>query len=92
MDGLFLITTVGLTLALLAALFVIRRTSEALDRTARGQVPSAAAPEASFRSDLDPLLPVGVVRIDGDHRIVAANDRAATLLDVKGGLTGRSVM
>jgi two-component system phosphate regulon sensor histidine kinase PhoR len=112
MDGLFLITTIGLTLALLAALFVIRRQAAALDRSpappdpaqapAAAQPPPAAeAPAAALAaapasvplpSGLDPLLPVGVLRIDGEHRITEANDRARELLAVRGPLRDRSLM
>jgi two-component system phosphate regulon sensor histidine kinase PhoR len=92
MDALFLITTAGLALALLAALLVIRRQADALARTPPAEDRVPAMPAASPPADLDPLLPVGVVRVDGDHRIAAANERAAALLDATGPLAGRSVM
>lgn len=42
---------------------------------------------------IDDLLPVGVLRVDADRRIVSANARAHAILDVAPGrLPGRSVM
>jgi two-component system, OmpR family, phosphate regulon sensor histidine kinase PhoR len=52
--------------------------------------PSAITP--SQATSVDELLPVGVLRIGGDHRITAANDRAAFLLGSSVRLPGRSVM
>ena len=113
MEGLLWIAVVGLALALGAALLVIRRRADELDRLAG---PSAAnrepattptpAPSPASAADAGPdsstaplgrpeddLLPVGVLSVGPDHRIIAANPRAATLLGSgTASLAGRSVM
>jgi two-component system, OmpR family, phosphate regulon sensor histidine kinase PhoR len=134
MEGLLWIAVVGLALALAAALLVMRRRSDELDRLARLVAASATATEPSAAGArtpaLDPgspamrtgppatttapattppnappepgppperaedeLLPVGVLHVGTDHRITAANPRAAVLLGSgTGTLAGRSVM
>ena len=100
MEGILLIAVIGLGLALAAALVALRRRAEELDRlVAAAQPPSGAAPSpADWPSalPLDPpaedLLPVGVLRIDGSHRIAAATERAQLVLQAAGPLAGRSLM
>jgi two-component system phosphate regulon sensor histidine kinase PhoR len=92
-DALFLITAAGLAIALFAALVVIRRQAEALDRTRTDAEEAAVATRArGVADDVDALLPVGVMRIGGDHRIASANDVARDLLDAASPVVGRSVM
>jgi len=109
MEALLWIAVIGLALALGAALLVIRRRNDELDRFVEASamagvtVPAdpattaTAATTATFDPGavMDPaleLLPVGVLRVGGDHRITAANERAHTLLGTSGNLTGRSIM
>jgi signal transduction histidine kinase len=111
MQGLLVIAVVGLALALGAALIVMRRRADELDRLARhavgggpASVPpvspvtpavevSVSVPPASAARSADDLLPVGLLRIDGAHRVVTANARAHVLLGVPAGrLPGRSLM
>jgi signal transduction histidine kinase len=54
--------------------------------------PEAPGTQPNQATSVDELLPVGVIRIDGSHRITAANDRAAVLLGSSARLPGRSVM
>ncbi len=99
MEGMLLFAVVVLALALAAALVALRRRAAELDRAvdAAGQrepqpasgVPAAILPLAH---PADELLPVGVLRIDAGHRIVAANERAVALVGSTGPLAGRSVM
>ncbi len=100
MEGLSWIAVIGLAVALGAALLVIRRRTDELDRiveaaTAEAAVAPAAAagtdPGAMSQRDIG-LLPVGVLHVGTDHRISAANERAHALLGVSGRLPGRSVM
>jgi two-component system phosphate regulon sensor histidine kinase PhoR len=105
MEGLPWIAVIGLAVALGAALLVIRRRTDELDRVveASTSTPSAATgpaastigaatgAEATLAPVLD-LVPVGVVHVGDNHRITAANERAHTLLGVSGRLPGRSVM
>jgi two-component system, OmpR family, phosphate regulon sensor histidine kinase PhoR len=103
MEGLPWIAVFGLAVALGAALLVIRRRTDELDRVVEASVlNSPAAPSFVGNapgSDLDApptaaldLLPVGVLHIGADHRITAANESAHILLGVSGRLPGRSVM
>jgi two-component system phosphate regulon sensor histidine kinase PhoR len=93
MDALFLLTVAGLAVALLAALVVIRRQALALDEARSAAADARAAPaRLAVAEDVDALLPVGVLRIEGDHRIAAANERARVLLDAAAPVVGRSVM
>jgi two-component system, OmpR family, phosphate regulon sensor histidine kinase PhoR len=101
MEGLSWIAVIGLAVALGAALLVIRRRTDELDRVVEASTPTAsavaapAAPGADPEQSRDPsldLLPVGVLRVGADHRVTAANDRAHALLGVSGRLPGRSVM
>ena len=103
MEGLSWIAAIGLAVALGAALLVIRRRTDELDRVVGAATAEAAAapaaaattpgtdPGAMARPDVD-LLPVGVLHVGADHRITAANERAHALLGVSGRLPGRSVM
>ena len=103
MEGLSWIAVIGLAVALGAALLVIRRRTDELDRIVEAATAEAAAapaaaattpgtdPGAMARPDVD-LLPVGVLHVGADHRITAANERAHALLGVSGRLPGRSVM
>ncbi len=115
MEGLLWISVIGLAIALGAALLVMRRRADELDRLeamAAGRRPDkpaagpagapeaptagaapAPAPDAARTTHTDELLPVGVLHVGADHRITAANPRAAALLGAAGpGLAGRSVM
>ncbi len=101
MEGLLVIAVVGLAIALAAALLVMRRRANELDSLATSRAaleplrPVVSEPAAmpSAGTEVCDILPVGVLRIDGDHRIVTANPRAHELLGVAPGiLPGRSVM
>jgi PAS domain-containing protein len=100
MDGVAAITIGGLALALLAAVWVIRRRTDELDelryamRRRDVETPAPAGrPQAASASPVEDLLPLGVIRLDADRRIEHANARAHTLLGVAPGrLPGRSVM
>jgi two-component system phosphate regulon sensor histidine kinase PhoR len=103
MEGLPWIAVIGLAVALGAALLVIRRRTDELDRVVEASTPTASAAPASVvtvagaDSGIPPdaaldLLPVGVLHVGSDHRITAANDRAHALLGAAGRLPGRSVM
>jgi two-component system phosphate regulon sensor histidine kinase PhoR len=123
MEGLLWIAVAGLALALGAALLVMRRRADELDRLADPSVvnrePAATPPNrelaqppapdpapwpvadgahaapaaAPTERPEDDLLPVGVLHVGTDHRITAANPRAATLLGSgTATLVGRSVM
>lgn len=102
MEGLPWIAVIGLAVALGAALLVIRRRTDELDRVVEASASAATASAATTAGTgtgaaatpepvLD-LVPVGVLHVGDDHRITAANERAHTLLGVSGGLPGRSVM
>lgn len=94
MESVLLITVVGLTAALSAALVVMRRRADEIDRLvgsgeAAHEPPEAAAPTPALTID---GLPVGVLRVRGDRRISAANDRAQGLLGAARPLAGRTLM
>jgi two-component system phosphate regulon sensor histidine kinase PhoR len=100
MEALPWIAAIGIALALGAALHLIRRRTDELDRVVEASTPAVATAQASAATTaaattpepvLD-LVPVGVLHVGGDHRITAANERAHTLLGVSGRLPGRSVM
>ena len=103
MDSLAAISIVGLALALLAALWVVRRRGDALealhlsilaaDAPAPTGARSAGARSAGAMDATLELLPVGVVHLDPDRRIDHANPRAHALLGAAPGrLPGRTVM
>ena len=103
MEGLLWIAVLGLAIALAAALFVMRRRADELDRLAQLAADASSPPadrQATPVPDTSPprpssaplgaageLLPVGVLHVGADHRITAANPRAQVLL----GAAGRSV-
>jgi two-component system phosphate regulon sensor histidine kinase PhoR len=93
-DPLAAIPIAGLALALLAALVVMRRRADEVDRL-RAALRDRAEPPAGIPAD-DPLLellPVGLLVFDSTGRIERANDRARVLLGLPAGrLLGRSVM
>jgi two-component system phosphate regulon sensor histidine kinase PhoR len=96
MDPVLAIVVVGLVLALLAALWVIRRRTDELDALRLAALaeggPIPVAPPASEES-VDDLLPVGVIQFDTNRRVERANPRAHTLLGAgPGRLVGRTVM
>jgi two-component system phosphate regulon sensor histidine kinase PhoR len=102
MEGLPWIAVIGLAVALGAALLVIRRRTDELDRVVEASASAATASAATTAGTVtgaaatpEPVLdlvPVGVLHVGDDHRITAANERAHTLLGVSGRLPGRSVM
>ncbi len=102
MDSAVAIALVGLVGALLAALYVMRRRADELDRLLASARASATPPGAEAGPDpaaassagaLEDLLPVGILRLDDLMHIREANPRAHTLLGVAPGrLAGRSVM
>ncbi len=106
MEPVLWITVIGLALALAAALLVMRRRADELDRLARAMpsadAPSADAPTAApgespavhnAAAPVDELLPVGLLHVGAEHRISASNPRAQALLgSVGASLVGRSVM
>jgi two-component system phosphate regulon sensor histidine kinase PhoR len=109
MESVLLVAVVGLALSLGAALVVMRRRADEMDRlmALTAAAPGVAAAPPTVRTPkvpddptstgptaavTDDLLPVGIVRVDGDRRITAANERAHALLGASGRLGGRSVM
>jgi two-component system phosphate regulon sensor histidine kinase PhoR len=106
MEGLLWIAVIGLAIALAAALLVMRRRADELDRLATlagarppadgatsGRVAGAASAAVVPITPTDELLPVGVLHVGAEHRITAANPRAQALIGVSGpGLVGRSLM
>jgi two-component system phosphate regulon sensor histidine kinase PhoR len=102
MDGVLLIALAGLVGALVAALFVMRRRADELDRllaAARADVIASqpdpdGGPATPVRADpTDDLLPIGILRFDDEMRVGDANARAHALLGASAGrLVGRSVM
>ena len=100
MEGLLWIAVIGLAAALAAALLVMRRRADELDRITSALAPAdlaPAAPEPVADGDsaavdrplapaatTDELLPVGVLHVGPDHRITAANPRAEALLGNSG--------
>jgi two-component system, OmpR family, phosphate regulon sensor histidine kinase PhoR len=97
-DSPAVISIVGLVLALLAALWVVRRRTDELEALRLSILASDAQVEtgAATASGIDPILdlmPVGVVHLDRDRRIDLANPRAHALLGAAAGrLRGRTVM
>lgn len=102
MEPLSLVVLVGFTVALAAALLVVRRRDERVDAlmaelaTVRAAAPAdvrALPPGADSTTDpVDDLLPVGVLRIEAG-RVSHANARAHALLGIlPGRLVGRTVM
>ena len=104
MDGVLLIALIGMAIALVAALVLVRRRTDELDSLrydAGVRLAALAATEATRTATakagaveaVEALLPVGVLHFDQDRRIDGANERAHALLDVRPGrLIGRSVM
>ncbi len=97
MDSVLLIAVIGLTLALGAALVVMRRRADEIDRVVAAGAADPPPPAApSPVEDLVPLatdlLPVGLLRVTADRQIVAASDRAHVLLGATRPLAGRSLM
>ena len=93
MELLLLIAVMGLALALAAALFVMRRRADEIDRfVAVGAAEPAPAIEDDASPALDNLLPVGLLRVASDRRIGYANERAQALLGTSRPLPGRSLM
>jgi len=106
MEVVLVIAVGGLALALAAALVALRNRAAELDDLVAHQAARAARAVAAG-ADPDPspapvsppadtpeeLLPVGVVHLDRDRRVDAANARAHALLEVPSGrLVGRTVM
>ena len=97
------ITLIGLTLALGAALYVMRRRAEEVDALrdvldtranvdAPGPTLAVPAPDAAANEVLN-LLPIGLIHLDATGRIDRANSRAHALIALAPGrLIGRSVM
>ena len=86
MEGLLWIAVIGLAVALGAALLVIRRRTDELDRVVDGREPGRAtadrrprrrprtpAPGATSGARRWTCCPVGVLHVGADHRITAAN-------------------
>ncbi len=99
MDLPAVLAVAGLTAALAAALFVLRRRTAELDALTVAVTPSgvvAALPAASDPADdgvTDDLLPLGVIRFGTDRRVLRANDRAHVILGAAPGrLLGRTMM
>ena len=104
MDGVLLIAIIGLAVALVAALVLVRRRTdelESLRHDDRVRLAALAATEATRTEAaqaraveaVEATLPVGVLHLDPDRRIDRANERAHVLLEVRPGrLLGRSVM
>jgi two-component system, OmpR family, phosphate regulon sensor histidine kinase PhoR len=103
-DGVLLIAIIGLAIALVAALWLVRHRTDELETLRRGaesrlaalersEAQRTAAAQARSLESLEALLPVGVLHFDADRRIDRANDRAHALLEVKPGrLLGRTIM
>jgi two-component system phosphate regulon sensor histidine kinase PhoR len=93
MDLVLVITVVGLVLALAAALVVMRRRADEIDRVVAAGVAARPLP-ATVEPSSPPidLLPVGLLRVTVDRQIVTANERAASLLGATRPLVGRSLM
>lgn len=98
MEGLLLIAVLGLAAALGAALVALRRRATEMDRlvaavaAADAEPPPEAATVVPLAPPAEDLLPVGVLRIDGNHRIAVASERAQVVLQATGPLAGRSLM
>ena len=101
---MLLIAIIGLAVALVAAMMLVRRRTDELEslRRASGDSLAAlaateatrtAAAMAQALAAVEAMLPVGVLHLDSERRIDRANDRAHALLEVRPGrLIGRSVM
>ncbi len=93
MELLLLIAVIGLALALAAALLVMRRRADEIDRfVAAGAAEPGPATEHDPGPDRDDLLPVGLLRVASNRRIGYANERAQAFLGASRPLPGRSVM
>jgi two-component system phosphate regulon sensor histidine kinase PhoR len=97
MEPVLLIAIIGLALALAAALVVMRRRADEIDRVvAAGTAHDAPPPAPSRIGDPTPaasdLLPVGWLRVTAGRQVVAANDRAHVLLGATRPIAGRSLM
>ncbi len=97
MDAIAAIVTVGLVLALLAALWVIRRRDGEIDalrlEALTSSRPGPTPPEPDRPEPIYDLLPVGVIQFDANRQVEHANPRAHFLLGVAPGrLVGRTVM
>ncbi|HEY3336231.1 MAG TPA: ATP-binding protein [Candidatus Limnocylindrales bacterium] len=97
MEAVLAIGFAGLAVALAAALFVMRRradeVNDLLERLRAADDPGAGRSRTLPGDEAEDLLPVGVLRFDGNGRIGAANARAHALLDVAPGrLPGRSII
>ncbi len=97
MDLPAVLVLTGLTAALAAALFVLRRRAAQIDALIEAAASAAARlqppSEASSGDELDDLLPLGVLRVGLDRRVVRANERAHVILGAAPGrLVGRTLM
>ena len=103
-DGVLLIAIIGLAVALVAAMMLVRRRTDELESLRRDsgdrlaalaatEATRTAAAKAQAIEAVEAMLPVGVLHLDRDRRIDRANERAHALLEVRPGrLIGRSVM
>jgi two-component system phosphate regulon sensor histidine kinase PhoR len=97
MDSVLLITIIGLALALAAALVVMRRRADEIDRVVTaGAVGARPLVAPSTEGDSAPLpadlLPIGLLRVTADRQVVSANDRAHVLLGATRPIAGRSLI
>ena len=97
MDLPAVLVLTGLTAALAAALFVLRRRAAQIDALIEAAASAAARlqppSEASSGDELDDMLPLGVLRVGLDRRVVRANERAHVILGAAPGrLVGRTLM
>ena len=100
MDPVVLIVVVGLLLALISALWIIRLRNDELDALRLASrapgaptVSSTGSPATERPEPIEDLLPLGVIHLDAGHRVERANPRAHAMLGVAPGrLVGRTVM
>ncbi len=97
MDLPVVLALTGLVGALAAALFVLRRRAAEIDAFVEAATSAAARlqppAEASPGDELDDMLPLGVLRVGLDRRVVRANERAHVILGAAPGrLVGRTLM
>ena len=97
MDLPAVLVLTGLTAALAAALFVLRRRAAQIDALIEAAASAAARlqppSEASSGDELDDMLPLGVLRVGLDRRVVRANERAHVILGAAPArLVGRTLM